>query len=71
MDDCILDNGDITLEDLDTTMTEIQFQLISMASLHCSITCCAQTITLPCHRDTEMLIVVKIKRMNNNNHFLF
>ncbi|CAF3718863.1 unnamed protein product [Rotaria socialis] len=59
MNDDTETGDDISLEDIDENMTEIQFQIISTASLHCSIMYSNQNVSLPCHQDTPIEIVVK------------
>jgi hypothetical protein len=44
-------DSDLSLRDIDETMTDIEFQLVSSSSLSCSITCSDHTIVLPCQPD--------------------
>jgi hypothetical protein len=57
-DDMTLDD-DISSEDIDPNATEFQFQMISIASIHCSIRCSERTFILPCQEDTLALTIVK------------
>ena len=50
--DCLLDDDDVTLNDIDSTMTEMQLQLISTASITSSIKYEDQIFLLPCHLQT-------------------
>ncbi|CAF1299608.1 unnamed protein product [Rotaria magnacalcarata] len=44
-------DNDLSLMDIDETMTHIEFQLIYPPCLSCSITCSDHTIVLPCQSD--------------------
>ena len=57
--DCLLDDDDVTLNDIDSTMTEVQFQLISTARITSSIRFDDQTIVLPCRDDTSAATLVE------------
>ncbi|CAF1222260.1 unnamed protein product [Adineta steineri] len=59
LDDGTLIEDDISLEDMDETITDIQFQLISTMPMNCSILYSEQTITLPCYQDTLASTIVK------------
>ncbi|CAF1478598.1 unnamed protein product [Rotaria sordida] len=59
MNETTLDDDDVCLEDIDENMTEVQFKIISEASIHCSIMYDNQTVILPCHKDTIIMIIVK------------
>ncbi|CAF4536476.1 unnamed protein product [Rotaria sp. Silwood2] len=59
MNDITLNDDEISLKDIDENMTEIQFQMISTASIHCSIMYSNQNITFPCHQGTPIVIIVK------------
>jgi hypothetical protein len=58
-DDIILDDVNVSLGDIDENGTEFQFQLTSIASMHCSITCSERTIILPCRQDTSASTIVR------------
>jgi len=64
--ECLIDDDDVTLDDIDSTMTEIQFQLISTASITSSIKYEDQTILLPCHYETSAatLIVETLQKLH-------
>jgi hypothetical protein len=57
--DSTLIDDDISLEDIDETMTKIQFQMTSKVSMYCLITFSGKTITLTCHQDTLTSTIVK------------
>ncbi|CAF3081804.1 unnamed protein product [Rotaria sp. Silwood2] len=59
MKDAISIDNDISLEDFEESMTEFQFQMISTASLYCSITYYDQNVTLPCRKSTLITTIVK------------
>ncbi|CAF4036303.1 unnamed protein product, partial [Rotaria magnacalcarata] len=59
MNDDTEPGDDISLEEIDKNMTEVQFKMISTASLHCSIMYSNQNVSLPCHHDTPIEIIVK------------
>ncbi|CAF4177159.1 unnamed protein product, partial [Rotaria sordida] len=59
MNETTLDDDDVCLEDIDENMTEVQFKIISKASIHCSIMYDNQTVILTCHKDTIIMIIVK------------
>ncbi len=58
-DDSTLIYDDISLEDINETITKIQFQMTCKVSMYCSITFSGKTITLPCHQDTLTSTIVK------------
>ncbi len=70
-DDSTLNDDDLSVEDINENKTEIQFQMISTASMHCLITHSGKTITLPCREDTQVLSIVgealQTLRMPNDN----
>jgi hypothetical protein len=59
LDDAKLDDDDVSLGEIDESLTEFQFQITSTAAMHCSITCFERTIILPCREDTLLLIIVR------------
>ncbi|UJR29383.1 hypothetical protein I4U23_010595 [Adineta vaga] len=58
-DDCLFDDEDITLDDIDSQMTEIQLQLISTTSIYSSIKFNEQIIVLPCTSDILVNRILK------------
>jgi hypothetical protein len=58
-DGSTLIDENIALEEIDEIKSEIQFQLTSTASMHCSVIFSEQTITLPCHENTLVSTIVK------------
>ncbi len=64
--ECLLDDDDVTLNDIDSAMTEIQFQLISTASITSFIKYDGQTILLPCRYNTSAatLIVETLRKLH-------
>jgi hypothetical protein len=56
--DCELDD-DLSLNDIDTTLTEFQFQLISTATVKSSVTYNGQTVTIPCSKETLASTIVE------------
>jgi hypothetical protein len=57
-DDSTLIDNDISLEEIDETMTKFQFQVTSTISMYCSIKFLEQTIVLPCDQETLSLTIV-------------
>jgi hypothetical protein len=58
-DDCLLDDDDVTLADIDSSMIQIQFELISIASINSSIKYGEQIVLLPCCSDTSIATLIK------------
>jgi hypothetical protein len=56
--ECLIDDDEVTLDDIDSTMTEIQFQLISTASITSSIRYDDQTVLLPCRNETSAATLI-------------
>ncbi|CAF1543651.1 unnamed protein product [Rotaria sp. Silwood1] len=57
---CLTIDGTISLKDItDENTIEISFQLVSTASLYCSIMYCNQVIKLPCCQDTLIMTIIK------------
>ena len=57
--DCLLDDDDVTLNDIDSTMTEVQFQLMLTASIISSIKYENQIFLLPCRHQTTAAVLVE------------
>jgi hypothetical protein len=57
-DDSTLIDSEISLEEIDETMTKFQFQVTSTISMYCSIKFLEQTIVLPCDQETLSLTIV-------------
>ncbi|CAF0957715.1 unnamed protein product, partial [Adineta ricciae] len=57
--DCIIDDEDITLHDIDSEMKEIKLQLKPKATIHSSIKFGERTIELPCSLDTSVEVIIK------------
>lgn len=57
--ECLLDDDDVTLNDIDSAMNEIQFQLISTAKFTSSIKYNDQTILVPCSNETLAAILIE------------
>jgi len=57
--DCEMDDGDVTLEDIDSTIIDIEFKLVCKATLNASIKYLDQTLAFPCIEETELLDIVK------------
>ena len=74
-DDIELDDDEVTLNDMNSTMTEIKFQLVSTASITSSIKYGDQTFLLPCSRETsaETLITETLQKLHipQENHTLY
>jgi len=70
-DDSTLNDDDLSVEDINENKTDIQFRMISTASIHCLITHSGKTITLPCREDTQVLSIVtealQTLRLPNDN----
>ena len=75
MCDCLLDDDDVSLEDIDSTMENIQFQLISTAKVRSSIRFKGQTFVLPCDEKTraETLIEEMLEKLHipKENHSMY
>ena len=75
MRNCLLDDDDVSLEDIDSTMKNIQFQLISTAKFRSSIKFNGQTFLLPCHEktQTEILIDEMLEKLHipKENHYMY
>jgi hypothetical protein len=54
-----MDDGDVTLDDIDSSMTVIEFSLICKATLNASIKYLDQTFVFPCVDETELSDIVK------------
>jgi len=57
--DCLIDDDDMSLEEIDSSITDAEFKLISKATLHTSIRYLDQTIVFPCANESEILDIVK------------
>ncbi|CAF3688664.1 unnamed protein product [Rotaria sordida] len=57
--DCLLDDDEMTLEDLDPTSTDIQLQLICKATLKSSITYHNETVIISCDGETLAADVIE------------
>ncbi|CAF4719416.1 unnamed protein product, partial [Rotaria sp. Silwood1] len=57
--DCLLDDDEVSLDDIDSTMSQIQFQLISIASKNSSVRYDNQTIVLPCSDETSAATIIE------------
>jgi len=57
--DFVMDDDDMSLEDIDSSMTEAEFKLVCKATLNSSIKYLDQTIVFPCVNETELLEIVK------------
>ncbi|CAF2781321.1 unnamed protein product [Rotaria sp. Silwood2] len=57
--DCLLDDDEVSLDDIDSTMSQIQFQLISTASKKSSVRYDDQTVVLPCSNETSAATIIK------------
>ncbi len=57
--DTKLDDDDVSLKDIGENETEFQFQMISIAPIHCSITFHQRKVILPCRRDTLVSTIVR------------
>jgi hypothetical protein len=64
--ECLLDDDEVTLNNIDSTMTEIEFQLVSTASVTSSIKYDDQTVILPCCHETSVatLIVETLRKLH-------
>jgi hypothetical protein len=58
LDDLTSVDDDILLEDIDENMTEVQFQLVSITSICCSVTCAEQTFKIAYDQNTLAQTVV-------------
>jgi hypothetical protein len=59
LDDSTLIDDEISLEEIDETMTEIRFQLTCTMSIDCSVRFSGQTVVLSCQHDTLASVIVK------------
>ncbi|CAF4446740.1 unnamed protein product, partial [Rotaria sp. Silwood2] len=57
--DCLLDDEEVSLDDIDSTMSQFQFQLISTASKNSSVRYGDQTVVLPCSNETLAATIIK------------
>ncbi|CAF3720842.1 unnamed protein product, partial [Rotaria sordida] len=73
--DCLLDDDEVSLDDIDSTMNQIQFQLISIASINSSIRYDDQTIVLPCSDNTLAATIIEetLKQLHipQENHHIY
>ena len=58
-DSTLIDDADISLEDIDDSMTNFQFFVISTVSLECKVTFSEQTVILSCQRDTLASTIIR------------
>jgi hypothetical protein len=56
--ECLLDDDDMSLEDVDSSMTNPQFQLVCKATLNSSVTYLDQKVVFPCASKTGILDIV-------------
>ena len=57
--DTLLDDDDMTLEDIDSSMTDAELTLTCNATLNASLKYLDQTIVLPCAEETEIVEIVQ------------
>ena len=73
--DCLLDDDDVTLYDINSAMTDIQFELISIALINSSIKYNDQIILIPCCYKTsaETIIIETLTKLNISieNRYLY
>jgi hypothetical protein len=58
-DDSTLIDDEISLEEIDETMTEIRFQLTCTMSIECSVRFSGQTVVLSCQHGAPASVIVK------------
>jgi hypothetical protein len=57
--DYVMDDDDMSLEEIDSSMTDTEFKLVCKATLNSSIKYLDQTIVFPCANEIELLDIVK------------
>ena len=59
LDNSEVDDGQLSLQDIDSDQIEFRFEMKSNASMQCSIKCSEQTIILPCSEEILMSNVIE------------